>query len=131
MLKFSTIAVTGQSRTAEPSARVIRSEEEWKSFLTGTLGFAGAAPAVDFRSETVVAIFAGQKPTGGYSVRVEKVTDESTAGQPSRATVHHQVIAPPAGAMLIQVLTYPYVVIRVSKKLDAVDFRPPIEGQSR
>ena len=130
-LKFSTIEIEGQRDVAQPSARVIRNEDDWRKFLTETLGYSGAAPVVDFRSETVVAIFAGQKPTGGYSVRVEKVTEESRPGQSSRATVHYRVMAPPADAMLIQVLTYPYTLIRVEKKLDAVDFRPPIEAHRR
>jgi hypothetical protein len=75
----------------------------------------------------VVAIFGGQKPTGGYSVRVDKVSEASRADQPSRVTIHYQVIAPPADALVIQALTYPYTFIRIAKKVDTVEFRPPVE----
>lgn len=123
---FSQIEVSPGKSVARPSAWVIQSDGQWRRFLREILGDSREPLAVDFQKNTVVAIFAGEKPTGGYSVRVEKVTDDSRAGKPSRGTVHYRVVGPPAGAMVAQVLTFPYVLVRIEKKLEIMEFQPPI-----
>jgi hypothetical protein len=131
LLRFSVIQVKASTELAEPSAYVIRGNDEWKRFLAERLGHSGGPPAVDFRSATVVAIFGGLKPTGGYSVRVDRVTDESRAGEASRATIHYRVVAPPPDALVTQALTYPFIIVRVAKKLDSIAFQPPIQAPTQ
>lgn len=125
-MKFSPIKVSSTRDVARQSVRVITENDQWTKFLSESLGFAGTAPGVDFRSHQVVAIFAGQKPTAGYSVQVQKVSDDSQPGQPSRGTVHYRIIAPPPDAFLAQVLTYPFVLIRVEKRFAMLEFDPPL-----
>ena len=124
--RFSVIQVSGEKDVARPAASVIRSDEEWKKFLGETLGHTGLLPRIDFARNTVVAIFAGEKPTGGYSVRVDSITDDSSPGQPSSGTVHYRVIAPPLDALVTQAFTYPYVIVRIEKRFDQIRFQPPI-----
>ncbi|MFA6519739.1 MAG: protease complex subunit PrcB family protein [Candidatus Paceibacterota bacterium] len=35
----------------------------------------GQPPKVDFTKEAVIAVFAGQQPTGGYAIQVSKIVD--------------------------------------------------------
>jgi hypothetical protein len=64
-------------------------------------------PAVDFSSETAVALALGQRPTGGYQIRVERVSREG-----STLLVQASELVPCAGPTVI---TYPLTVIAVPK----------------
>ncbi|MDB5264452.1 MAG: hypothetical protein JWN64_23 [Parcubacteria group bacterium] len=66
-------------------------------------------PDVDFSKEYVVAIFAGQKSSGGYSVKVSKIEDSTTTRK-----VYITLTAPGSGCITIQALTSPYQFVRVS-----------------
>jgi hypothetical protein len=59
----------------------------------------------DAGAGTYLAVFWGEKPTGGYSVKIQSVR---VAGD--RATVRLSLKDPPPDAMLTQALTYPYAV---------------------
>jgi len=65
---------------------------------------------IDFSKESVVFLFAGQRPTGGYSVEAKGVSISGEA-----VIVDAEVKSPPARAMVTQVITYPFAVIAVSK----------------
>jgi hypothetical protein len=122
-VKFSVLRLAPGAEVAEPSTRVFRTEKEWKEFLREHSPSLPGGQPVDFGKETVAAVFAGQKPTGGYSVQVTKVVEESRSGAPTRAAVHYRVVSPPPDAVVIQVLTYPSVVIRIAGRFDQVEFR--------
>lgn len=68
----------------------------------------GAAPVVDFSKKNVVAIFIGQKSTGGYSVGIKNV---SVDGDTATVTLFHKA---PDG-MATMVLTQPYCIAVVIK----------------
>jgi len=118
-LAFSVLEVSGTAGVAKPSSRVISSDGQWKSFLGAGITYTG--PSIDFSRQTVVAIFAGQRPTGGHSVVVTKVVDDGRG-----ATVHYRVAPPPPDAMVTQALTFPYILIRLERKVTEVRFQPPL-----
>ena len=64
--------------------------------------------------ETLVGVFMGQRPTGGYSVRVTGAT-----GQGSTLALRVQVNAPGPGAITTQALTSPWTIVRVSGSFSA------------
>ncbi|MBB5233356.1 protease complex subunit PrcB family protein [Deinococcus budaensis] len=69
----------------------------------------GAPPVPTLRAdETVVGVFLGQRPTGGYSVRVT-----GASGQGETLTLTVEVRAPGAGAITTQALTSPWTLVRV------------------
>jgi hypothetical protein len=65
-------------------------------------------PEVDFRRETIVALFMGSRPTGGYGIEVEQVT--LTQGG---MFLDVRLIEPAPGAITTQALTSPWVMVRV------------------
>jgi len=65
-------------------------------------------PNVDFGRETVLALFAGQKPSGGYGVDVRRVSVDN-----GELYVDLSVSRPAQGAVTTQALTSPWVMIRV------------------
>lgn len=81
-------------------------------------------PKVDFSRETVVAAFAGQKPTGGYGLQVRGVSVEN-----GELYVDLVSISPQAGAITTQGLTSPWVLIHVLRGgFDVAWFRNPDDG---
>ena len=65
-----------------------------------------------------IAIFAGERPTGGFTVSVEEVT-ESVSG----LEVAYRVSGPPPDAMVSQALTSPFQMIAVESQAATVRFR--------
>jgi hypothetical protein len=77
-------------------------------------------PAVDFDKEMVVAVFSGEKRSGGYGIEVARIIEEVSAKRQLRVIVHET--NPPPRAITIQALTQPYHMVRI-KRLDfVVDF---------
>ena len=93
----STVIITSQSQLQE---------------LYKELGW-GSVPAVDFGKNNVVALFMGQKSTGGYSINVRKVTVEDDT-----ATVEALETSPEG--MATMALTAPYCIVVIPKTANVV-----------
>jgi hypothetical protein len=79
-------------------------------------------PQVDFTRYSVVAVFAGEQPTGGYSVEIVSVETSSSQTQEQLAiNVEHR--QPSAGDFVTEALTYPYHMIRIPKIHGRVVFK--------
>jgi len=110
-----------RSGVATLQESVVRGPEEWQRLWQAHE--AGAVPqrplpAVDFPRELAIAIFAGQRPTGGFAVTVEQVT-ESASG----IEVFYRVTSPPPSAIVSQALTSPFQIIAVPSRPVPVRFR--------
>ena len=73
------------------------------------------------KDATVVSLFAGQKPTGGYSITVTRVDQQDGA-----CTVRYRIQGPPPDAIVTQMLTYPAVTIRIAAACKDVKVDPPM-----
>lgn len=112
---FVTIDQGFSSGIRERKFLVIKSEAEWK-----TLWQTHAQPAVpvkevprvDFDKEMVVAVFLGEKPTGGYKLEITGIDEDRGKGQ-LRIVLRES--KPPVGSIAIQALTQPYQIVRVKK----------------
>ena len=67
-------------------------------------------PAVDFAKKNVVAVFMGQKSTGGYSIMIEKMDVKDNT-----VYLKKKEIAPDADGMATMALSAPYVLVSVPK----------------
>ena len=114
-------ALDGGSRSGVTTQQesVARTPEEWQRLWQAHQpGGARPLPALDFSREMAIAIFAGQRPTGGFAVAVEQVT-ESASG----IEVVYRVTPPPPGSMVSQALTSPFQIIAVPARPGPVRFR--------
>src|SRR5689334_4886303 len=68
------------------------------------------APYVDFRGHDLVAVYAGPKNTGGYSISIDSVKNSGHT-----ATVMVTVHKPKPGAITTQAFTYPFDMKAVPK----------------
>ncbi len=85
-------------------------KELWKMFSTNS-----KPPVVDFVSSNIIAVFAGQKPTTGYSISVSKIKDSDTR------TVTVLLTHPDKNCVLTQALTAPYQIIKIPKSTLPLD----------
>lgn len=90
----------------EKSTVVIKSHDELVK-LYKELGWTNV-PTVDFSQNNVVALFMGEKTTGGYSIGVKKVTIEDDTA------IINTIETKPEG-MSTMALTAPYCIVVIAK----------------
>lgn len=96
-----------QGGREQESHVVIRSQDELDKLFT-ELG--QNRMTVDFTKYNVVAVFMGQKSTGGYKITIENVSvEDDTAHVLTKTTV------PEPGAMVTMALTQPYSIASIPK----------------
>ena len=82
----------------------------------GTQIPAPAAPSVDFTKQKVVTVFMGQKPTGGYGLRLV-----SSNLRRDGLRLLLEASAPAAGLVQSQVITSPYLMLTVDASVKEVE----------
>ncbi len=70
----------------------------------------GPLPAVDFKKQDVIAVFAGQEPTAGYAIAVASVRDA-----PRARVVAVTITEPGATCLLAPAPTSPYELLVLAK----------------
>jgi hypothetical protein len=127
-LIWDVLAEGGQATGVEqPLYALIANEDQLLNFWNRAYGSQlniPPLPNVDFRRETIVAAFAGTKPTGGYGLSVDEVTLEG-----NDAYIDLTEIQPPADAMTTQALTSPWIMLRILRgDINAAWFRNSQDG---
>ena len=102
---FSQITQGTQSKVTERVNYLVTSsvglKELWK-----LIDAPGTPPSIDFSTQAVAAVFAGERSSGGYNIAVSKVVDANTA-----RTVYVMLSNPGVGCATTQALIAPYEVI--------------------
>jgi hypothetical protein len=128
-LQWEVIARGSQAIGFErPAFRLLRDASE---FLTVWNQAHGAVlnvpplPAVDFARETVLAVFMGTRPTGGYAIEVLDATLEG-----GDLYIDLRFVQPGADSVTTQALTSPWAFVRVLRGgISAAWFRDPSDGR--
>ena len=99
---------------------VVRSQQEWGAlWIKHTGGKTEGRPAVDFSKEMVVAVFLGERRTGGYKVDVKLMADPIEPK--TRLVVFYREIPPDSGSFNMEMISQPYVMVKIALK-PKVDF---------
>jgi hypothetical protein len=127
-LIWDVLAEGGQATGVEQAEyALIANEDQLLSFWNrayGTQLNVPPLPSVDFRRETIVAAFAGTKPSGGYGLSVERVTLEG-----NDVYLDLNEITPAADAITTQALTSPWVMLKILRgDINAAWFRNAQDG---
>jgi hypothetical protein len=105
-----------QSRIEQPRQVVVDTSEAFAALWAEHSS--RPVPAIDFRRESVVGIFAGTRPTAGYRVDVVAVLSSARG----TTVVRYREVGPAPGAISAQVLTFPFVIFRAAKLTSPVQF---------
>jgi hypothetical protein len=106
-----------QGPSATESQELVESPDAFEKYWQNLEG-EKTPPAVDFATQAVVVLMAGEKPTAGYSIRVTRLEET-----PDQVIVHYAVIAPPTDAVLAQIITRPWSMQVVPKPSKPVGFQ--------
>jgi hypothetical protein len=92
------------------STSVIMDKETWESWWAKSVG-QGTAPEIDFETEMLFAVNMGVQNTSGYFATVDSACADDT--DMLNITVGYHI--PGENCMVLQVITYPYVVVSAKK----------------
>ncbi len=98
------------AKSQQPQAIAAADAASYQRLWSSTIG-EGEPPSVDFASESVVFLLAGEKPTGGWSVEPRGATIEGDV-----LVVDAAIHGPARDAFVTEALTYPYAVVAVKTK---------------
>jgi hypothetical protein len=109
-LSFQMIAKGYRSGVREPLQTVVRNQAEWDSLWKKHSVETNPQPPpfVDFKRQIVVAVFLGEKPTGGYDVEIIRAEQSDGA-----LVLHYREKSPLPGSIAIQALTQPFHIIQM------------------
>lgn len=114
---FHTIARGANSGYQTASQMVIDNAEEWASVWqqhASNIIPPPPVPGVDFTDDQVVAVFMGEKRTGGYSVEILTVeTKRSEIDDLTSLVITVAYRQPKPGDIVQEVITYPYHIITI------------------
>jgi hypothetical protein len=105
---FTTLAAGAQSDVTSRVDYLITSQDQLTQ-LWNLLQQPPPVPTVDFTTQDVVAVFAGQAPTTGYSIAVAQVEDANSR------IVKIELTKPDDSCVLAQSTTAPYQIIELPK----------------
>lgn len=112
---YSEVATTQASKYDGPPALMVGTTD------TASVSIVALVPqAAATQGRVLVAAFEGGQRTGGYAIRIDSI--ERTA---DRLTIHATFTAPPAGGIVIQVLTSPVHVVSIAQA-DAAGLREAV-----
>lgn len=113
VLSFETLS-TRSSRITSSQTQAVSDEEAWQTLWRQHIGSDADRPMINFEIETVLAVFSGQKRSGGHSVKITQVKKSG-----NELVVTYQETAPSSGNLVSQNLTSPSHLVKVrSSKLN-------------
>lgn len=100
----------------------IKDEETWTALwseVTAHVGPKPEVPFIDFGNEAVVVVSMGTRPTGGYSINVESVSESESDG-----TLYVEVVevSPGPSCVVTQAESAPVHAVRVPLRNGSVQF---------
>jgi hypothetical protein len=110
------VAREAMSQIDETKQVVARTPAEWAALWRQHAGEA-AMPKVDLGTRTIVAIFLGSRPSGGYAVDITSTKETGAA-----LTVEWSERQPAPGDATAQVLTSPAVIASIPKFTGEIRF---------
>jgi hypothetical protein len=119
-IPLTTIQKGNFSGIREPLQVTVRTQNEWEDLWkrhTSIQSPPSSLPSVNFTTEMVVGLFAGEKTTGGYDVELTRAELKD-----STLYVYYVERNPASGGMAIQALTQPFNLAKLARHDGAVVF---------
>jgi hypothetical protein len=102
----------------DATAQVISTKSAWEQLWkqhVSVLVPQPPVPEIDFETQVVVAIFSGEKNSGGYATVIKSVSAEL-----NDVVVKYKLTEPQPNSFTIQAITQPYVMLRMNKPAGTV-----------
>lgn len=105
-LPITRLAKGQLSQQTDQQLEIITGQPEFRHFWN--LFDQGPAPSLDFTRESAIAVFLGERPTGGYSIHVDAVTRRG-----DELLVEVVLQAPGPECITTQAFTQPYEMVSI------------------
>ena len=115
---YQVLAEGDFSGVRSPMEEIIDNNVEWQQFWRLHMSRTSSpepVPQVDFASFVVVALFAGDKPSSGYSITIVAVTEKD-----SDVRIDYRIEG--SGGPL-QILTQPFAILKLQKPVGGIIIR--------
>ncbi|HEX8253487.1 MAG TPA: protease complex subunit PrcB family protein [Thermoanaerobaculia bacterium] len=109
-MDFRTLSSSTYAQADQPANIVVTDEATYRRTWETMIG-SSEPPQADFATDTVIFLFGGMRPTGGYAFDVRGVRLEGDT-----LIVDGGVKSPPRGSAVTQALTSPHTVIAVKSR---------------
>lgn len=126
-LAFETLSKQTNLQYVKKKEHVLRTQAEWEKLWKQMHQVEGQReqssgrlpdlPKVDFTRQMVIAVFQGQKPSGGYSIEITKLVRNN-----GKLEVFVEETSPGKDCFTIQIITYPHHIVVVDKSTDPLRF---------
>ena len=116
------------SGITRPAQLVVRDEAAWKALWqehTSASIPAPALPKIDFAREMVIAIFAGERFTMGYTVTITQIKQFNTGLQ-----VDYTINMPGPSCLVEQTLSQPFTIVKIPRSDKPISFIAHCNEQS-
>jgi protease stability complex PrcB-like protein len=117
LMEFTTVGRGDLSQIDEPRQVVVRTAAEWSALWKQHAGGV-KPPAIDLTRSIVIGVFLGSRPTAGYTVEITRIENEDAA-----LVVTYREQGPAADAMVAQMLTAPFHIVRTQSHSGPVRFQ--------
>lgn len=110
-LYFQTVAQRAMSGINTKEDHVVTDDKQWSSLwakIHSDESMVPNMPQIDFSTGTLLAVFMGEKNTGGFGIEIKEVID---TGKQIVALVEE--ITPQEGGMVTMAFTSPYHIVKV------------------
>lgn len=127
-LHFETVEQGANSGILQKEQAVIKTQQEWQALWDRVHSLEEpkpVLPVIDFENEMAVAVFMGQRNTGGYSVEIMEITEEY-----SGLKVYYKESLSLPGGIVTQALTAPYHIVKLNRTDKPVSFAEQGSGNS-
>jgi len=116
-VNLTNVARGPSSAIDRPMEVVVRSAAAWEQLWTSH-GATAPIPPIDFQHDMAAAVFLGTRNTGGFSVEILRARREGAA-----IVVEYVERRPRGDAIVPQVITAPFHIVRLASHTGPVEFR--------
>lgn len=112
-LSFEVIREGSYSAITDKREVIIYNESEYQALMNDVyknLDQKPNIPSVDFKKNSLVAVFIGSRTSGGFEVKIDNVTDGS-----DYLTVNVTETTPGKNCAVTDAITSPYVIVKIAK----------------
>jgi len=109
-VNFETIDLGHYCAHRERVDYIIQTQQEWDELWQKTYGASLEAPDINFSSNIVIAVYMGERATGGYRIEITNIGENE-----EHIRVHIRETRPSPFDFVTMALTQPYHIVKLNR----------------
>ena len=114
---FETIELGYYGAHRERSDYIIQTQHEWEELWQKVHSSSSEPPYNDFNSHVVIAVFMGERTTGGYRIEITSIKESGLF-----RWVYIRESSPPPSAFVTMELNQPYHIVKIKRTYQFILF---------